>query len=98
MTHVHVELLFGRRVHDANGKVAGRIETMRATWKGDSCVVDEYHLGTAALLEKLGITAGRLIGIGSHEPLRVPWDQMDLSDPDRPRLKCTLDELKKMTP
>jgi hypothetical protein len=97
VTNVHVELLLGKRVRDANDKVAGHIESIRATWKGDSCVVDEYHLGTAALMEKLGITLGRLIGVGSREPVRVPWDQLDLSDPEHPRLKCTLEELKKMT-
>ena len=96
MTHVHVELLFGKRVRDVNDKVAGRIESIRATWKGNACVVDEYHLGAAALMEKLGITLGKLIGVGSREPLRVPWNQLDLSNPERPRLKCTLDELKKM--
>lgn len=97
MKHVHVEMLFGKRVRDTNGKVAGHIESIRATWKGNACVVEEYHLGAAALMEKLGITAGKLIGVGSREPVRVPWDQLDLSDPERPRLKCTLDELKKMT-
>jgi hypothetical protein len=95
MKHVHVELLFGKRVRDANDKVAGHIESIRATWKGNACTVDEYHLGTGALMERLGLTAGALIGAGSRDPLRVPWDQLDLSDPERPRLKCTLEELKK---
>ena len=96
MKHVHVELLFGKRVRDTNDRVVGHIESIRATWKGNACVVDEYHLGTAALMEKLGISLGNLIGVGYRDPLRVPWDQLDLSDPERPRLKCTLDELKKM--
>ena len=95
MKQVHVEILFGKRVRDANGKVAGHIESIRATWKGKDCVVEEFHLGTAALMEKLGITAGSLIGVGSREPLRVPWDQLDLSDPDNPRLKCAIEDLKK---
>ncbi len=96
MKHVHVELLLGKRVRDANDKVVGRIQSIRATWKGNACVVDEYHLGTAALMEKLGISAKRLIGARNREPVRVPWDQLDLSDPERPRLKCTIDALKKM--
>jgi len=90
-----VELMFGKRVRDVNDKVAGRIESIHATWKGNACVVDEYHLGAAALLERLGITAGTLIGVGSREPLRVPWDQLDLSDPERPRLKCAVEDLRK---
>jgi hypothetical protein len=96
MKHVHVELLLGKRVRDANDKVVGRIQSIRATWKGNACVVDEYHLGTAALMEKLGISAKRLIGVGNREPVRVPWDQLDLSNPERPCLKCTIDALKKM--
>ena len=94
---VHVEHLYGRRVRDRQDKVIGRIESIRATWKGNDCVVEEYHLGAAALLEKLGISIGRLIGWMPREPLSIPWDQLDLSDPDRPRVKCTLDELKKLS-
>jgi sporulation protein YlmC with PRC-barrel domain len=80
--HVRVESLFGRKVRDANGKVIGRIESIHAKWTGEGtdCVVEEYRVGAAALLERFGI---------SHrfKPLCIPWDQMDLSDPERPRLK-----------
>jgi hypothetical protein len=96
---VHVEFLQGRRVRDSENKVAGRIESIHATWRGNNCVVQEYRLGTAALLERLGIYAKSLIGwMRSREPLRVPWDQLDLSDPENPRLKCTIEQLRKMMP
>jgi hypothetical protein len=96
--NAHVELLFGRRVRDSKGEVIGRIESIHAARKGKDCLVEEYHIGPAALLERFGISAANLVGWAArHEPLRVPWDQLDLSDPERPRLRCTLEELKKMT-
>jgi sporulation protein YlmC with PRC-barrel domain len=92
---VRVQDLYGMRVHDSEGKVAGRILSIHATWKGSECVVTEYHLGAAALVERLGISAGSLIGLSMHSPIRVSWDQMDFSDPEKPRLKCRVDELKR---
>lgn len=95
---VHVEFLKNRRVYDSEDKLAGRIESIHATWKGENCLVNEYRLGTAAFLERLGISAASLVGwMACGQPLRVPWDQLDLSNPERPRLKCTIAELKKLT-
>ena len=94
---VRVQELIGRRVRDSAGKVAGRIESIRATWRGDECLVEEFDLGAAALLERFGITAGALVGWPARRgPLRVPWQQLDLSDPEKPRLRCTLDELRRL--
>lgn len=85
---VRFELLLGKVVRDSEGVRAGRILSVTAEMEGESCVVREYHLGTAALLSRLGITTLQ------REPRRVPWDLMDLSDPERPRLRCSLAELK----
>ena len=94
MKTVHFELLLGRKVLDPEGRKAGRILAVRAEPEGEDCVVREYLLGTAALLTRLGLSAGRLVGIPiRREPLCVPWDLMDLKDPQRPRLKCRLEEL-----
>jgi hypothetical protein len=91
---VRVQELIGRRVRDPNGKVAGRIESIRATWRGEECLVEEFDLGTAALLSRLGVTAGALVGWPARrEPMRVPWQQLDLSDPETPRLRCAVEEL-----
>jgi sporulation protein YlmC with PRC-barrel domain len=91
---VHFELLLGRKVHDREGRRVGRILEVHAAPEGQDCVVREYLLGTAALLTRLGISAGRMVGLPLHrEPIRVPWDQMDLSDPERPRLRCSVEEL-----
>jgi len=42
---VRLQSLVGRRVHDAEGKVVGRIEEVRAEWQGDDLVVTEYLCG-----------------------------------------------------
>jgi len=97
MPMVHVELLNARRVHDANGKFVGRIGAIIAHRRGHDYFVEEYHLGPAAWLEQLGISTARIIGWRhGYEPLKVPWQQLDLSDPHQPKLRCTLEELKKM--
>jgi sporulation protein YlmC with PRC-barrel domain len=91
---VHFELLLGREVHDSDGVRVGRILSVIAEREGDDCVIREYHLGAAALLSRLGITALRIVGLHRREPLRVPWDQLDLDDPEKPRLRCRAEELK----
>jgi len=98
MRNVHVEELIGRRVRDANGEPIGHIEEIQADWRGKKCLVEEFHLGPAAFLERLGISAAGFIGWPlSRRPLRIPWDQLDLSDPERPRARRTFEELKKMS-
>jgi hypothetical protein len=67
---------------------------VHAERQGDDCLVRGYNLGPAALLSRLGLSARRLVGWPApREPLRVPWDRLDLSDPERPRLLCPLSEL-----
>jgi len=91
---IHLELLLGRLVRDPDGVRVGRIFSVHAELEGNECIVREYNLGAAALLERLGISFLRIAGRPARrEPLRVPWDLLDLSDPERPRLRCRLDEL-----
>ncbi len=101
ITHeIHLELLLGRRVLDSTGKTVGRIEEVRAQQQGDEWVVHEYLIGYAALLERLsawtiGLGILHLLGARNiHGGYRVPWEQLDLANPQQPRLRCSLDELK----
>ena len=92
---VHVELLLGRRVRDVNGEVVGRIMNVIAERRATECFVSEYHLGAAALLTRMGITGANLVGIPARaQPIRVPWQCMDLSDPAHPRLTVTQEEVR----
>lgn len=95
---VHIELLLGRKVLDADGQKVGPIEEIIAEQKGEECVVKEYLIGRAALLQRLsaqviGTALLRFLGAKTHGGYKVPWDKMDLSDPQRPRLECVKDEL-----
>lgn len=98
---VHVELLLGRKVFDATGERLGPIEEIICEKDGDEWVVKEYELGPAALFHRL---SARLIGsfilnfLGAKglAGYIVPWDKMDLSDPEKPCLNCHRDKLKKL--
>jgi hypothetical protein len=91
---VRVEDLVGRRVRDARGRSVGRIEEIRAERRADGThEVVEYHLGTAALLERLAIVR-RLLG-RTPQMLVVRWDQLDLRHPEAPVLTCAAGELER---
>lgn len=100
---VHLELLLGKRVFDSTGRSVGRIEEVRAEKQGDEWVVQEYLIGTAALLERLSawtIGLGILSILGArkiYSGYSVPWDKLDLANPEKPCLLCALDELKSLS-
>jgi sporulation protein YlmC with PRC-barrel domain len=98
---VKLELLLGRRVVDVNGVRVGHIEEVLADRDGEELLVTHFLVGRYGLFERLSIYhvgIGLLRYLGSRaqsaHPHRIPWDTMDLSDPEHPRLTCTIDELK----
>ncbi|HWS71770.1 MAG TPA: hypothetical protein VN605_06625 [Thermoanaerobaculia bacterium] len=94
---VAIQDLVGARVRDTNGHVAGRVHTIRAERIGPRCVVHEFQLGRNAWLSRIGAGSRHLFGFeGEKGLLRVPWQQMDLTEPSKPRLRCTIEELKSM--
>jgi sporulation protein YlmC with PRC-barrel domain len=97
---VKLELLIGRRVVDVNGEKVGRIEEVLAEREGDELLVTQYLIGTYGLFTSLSVQhvgAGLLRFLGaraqSKKPHRIPWDKLDLSDPEHPRLTCLIEEL-----
>jgi sporulation protein YlmC with PRC-barrel domain len=95
---VNAELLVGRKVHDPTGRVVGRIEDMRVDVDGTDHVVTEYHLGGGALIERIAGSISqlpilRLLPFSKPTVIHVPWHQMDLSDPSRPRVVVPRDQL-----
>jgi sporulation protein YlmC with PRC-barrel domain len=92
MNEINVELLIGRKVCDANGRTIGRIEEIVAEEKGDGLFVSEYHVGTYGMMERfsvfhVGVGLLRFLGARGHaaKPKRIPWNELDLSDPEKPR-------------
>ena len=99
---VHLELLIGKRVFALNGQAVGRLEEVRAQLnERNTCFVTEFLMGSYAMLERLSVwRIGRAILRTLHvrkEGYRIRWEQLDLSDPTRPQLKCEVDELATLT-
>lgn len=103
MTERHLERLLGKVIVDVVGDRVGRIEEVRAEQQGDEWVVVEYLIGLAAVVERLsawtlGLTVLRFLGAHKlQQSYRVPWYQLDWTDPDQPRLRCTRHELKALS-
>ena len=99
---VHLELLLGKRVFALNGRPVGRLEEVRAQLDARGyCFATEFLIGSYAVLERLSVwRIGRAILRTLHvrrEGYRISWEQLDLSDPARPQLKCEVNELATLT-
>src|ERR1043166_795889 len=97
---IALERLLGRKVRDADGRHAGRVEEVHAGRRGGELVVTEYVLGTAGLIERLslGPVLRALAGTRLYpESTRytIGWDELDLSEPERPRLRGRVAELER---
>jgi sporulation protein YlmC with PRC-barrel domain len=96
---IHVELLLGKRVLALNGQSIGHLEEIKADLRDGECFVEEFHVGSYAVFERLAAwtiirVALKIFGARKkHKGYRVPWDKLDLSDPARPRLLCSVEEL-----
>lgn len=89
---LRIDRLLGRPVIAANGRPAGRLEEFRAEIRDGRCVITEYVLGAAGLLERLGVAARGLFGLPRHGHV-ARWNQIDFSNPETPRLTCPVEEL-----
>jgi hypothetical protein len=97
-TEVAFERLLGRQVRDVDGRPAGRLEEAHARRRGGELLVTEYVLGTAGLVERLslGPVLRALLGPRLYPQAArytLDWDELDLSEPDRPRFKGRVAEL-----
>jgi hypothetical protein len=101
---IHLEQLVGRQVRDLAGEPVGHIEEFRAENNNGHCEIQEYLLGRAGLLHRLSIPDVAMLFLRpfgarrTGHSLRVPWQQMDLSDPMHPRLRCTREQLRATQP
>jgi hypothetical protein len=92
---VRLDRLIGRKVLTGNNRVLGRLEECRAERRDDSWVITEWLIGSAGLMERLGLGVRMILGMRGGQSFVARWDQLDLSNPDRPRLTCSTEDLKK---
>lgn len=88
-----LEHLLGRQVRGGNNRTIGRLEEFRAERHGDGhLVITGYVIGGAGLLERLHLGVALLTSRTRHGYL-ARWDQLDISDAERPRLRCPIEAL-----
>jgi hypothetical protein len=97
---VRVESLLGHRLRGVDGESLGRIEEIVAEIRGTEWVVTEVHVGRGALLERLVELTTLVPRFGAPQRMlgrrRVPWAQIDFSDPSRPRATVRRSELERV--
>lgn len=92
---LRVEYLVGRHVSSANGRAVGRLEEIRAVRHGTGCTVTEYLIGSAGMLERLGLGARLVLGRKIGGGLVAEWNQLDPSAPRGPALTCAAADLRR---
>lgn len=96
---INVELLLGTKVTDADGKNIGRIEEIRVERHQNALLVEAYLIGASALIERL--SAWTLVRPIRHalntrhiySVYEVLWQDMDLSDPKKPKVRVAKRDL-----
>jgi sporulation protein YlmC with PRC-barrel domain len=98
---IRVQLLVGTKVHDVDGRSVGRIEEIRVVREEKALLVDAFLIGSSALIERLSartlVRPIRRLLRSRHiySVYEVPWQEMDLSDPERPVLKIAQRDLRR---
>jgi hypothetical protein len=95
-TNLRLDRLIGRQVLTANNRSLGRLEECRVARRGSSWVLTEWLIGPAGLFERLGLGARVVLGIAHGGSFVARWDQLDLANPDRPRLTCAVEDLRRV--
>jgi hypothetical protein len=94
-TSLRLDRLLGRQVRTANHRRLGRIEEFRAERRGAEWVVTGYVIGATGLLERLGMGVRLILGMRGIGGYVARWDQLDLTNPDRPRISCPIEDLRR---
>jgi hypothetical protein len=91
-----LDRLVGRIVHTMDGRRVGRLEAFTVRRHDDTWFISAYMIGVIGLLERLGVGSRLILGRAGGGGYVARWDQMDLTDPDRPRLTCDVDALERV--
>ena len=94
-TEVQLDRLLGREVLGPHGERVGRLHEVIAERVGDEILVKEFHVGTAALLQRLSASI-LFFPRNINQGYRASWEQLDLSG-RRPKLTCPVEELQRFS-
>lgn len=97
---LHVERVIGKKVRDPAGEIVGRIGELIVENVNGDYVLTEVHIGASAMLERVGgfvtqLPYFALIRLPQWQ-YHVPWDRVDWTDPDQPRLRVRKAELERV--
>ena len=97
----HVEHLLGRRVRDPDDCIVGRLEEFRVDIVDGDYVITEFHIGGAAVFERIAAFVTQLPFLRyipfARKGYRVSWETLDLSDPRSPRTRVPRAQLQQMS-
>ena len=92
-SETYLDHLLGRPVLAGNNQTIGRLEEFRLADDGRAPEIVEYVIGVAGLAERLGVGVGLLFGRAGRGYV-ARWDQLDVRDPEHPRLTCSIHDLR----
>jgi sporulation protein YlmC with PRC-barrel domain len=84
--------ILGASVVDAEGEHLGRLEEIECERGDERCPINFYiveHRGLRDRISSWALTSSmqkKLSEKRKDRPYRIPWNQMDLSDPQNPRV------------
>ena len=99
---IRLHHLVGRTVRDADGCVIGRIQELCAEIElhehGNEYVVREFHVGPFGVFEafmgsRIARRMAHVLGLGGPERCTIPWDLMNVDDPEHPRVTVSRSQL-----
>jgi hypothetical protein len=92
---IPLDRLLGRLVLARDNQPVGRLHDFRTERHANEYIVNEYVIGAGGLLERLGLGMRLIVGLRPHGRI-ARWDQLDIGDPEHPRLTCDVEQLREL--
>jgi hypothetical protein len=89
---LYLDELLGRMVVAGNNRPVGRLEEFHCEQREDYFHIIRFVLGSAGLMDRLNVGVRALLGKSGGGKV-ASWEQLDISDPEHPRLTCSADDL-----
>jgi sporulation protein YlmC with PRC-barrel domain len=99
-----------KQLVDRNGHNMGRVDAVILELEeGKQPVVAYIEVGAVSQFERLHRGSGRIVkaiskrwGVARQDPFhmksgyRIPWNKIDFTDPEKPKITCSVDELPRL--